>query len=45
MKMNDSDIMTKCSTNVSPLINKHLHSVSVSQLQYGINRLNSPKSD
>ena len=45
MKMNDSDIMTKCSTNGSPLINKHLHSVSVNQLQYAINRLKSSKSD
>ena len=43
-KMNESDIMTKCSTNVSPLINKHLHSVSVNQLQYAINRLKSSKS-
>ena len=31
MKMNDSDIMTKCSTNGSSLINKHLNSVSVNQ--------------
>ena len=38
MKMNESDTMTKCSTNVSPLTNKHLHSVSVNQLQYDINR-------
>ena len=45
MKMNDSDIMTKCSTNGLPLINKHLHSVSVNQLQYAINRLKSSKSD
>ena len=37
MKMNDSDIMTKCSTSGSPLINKHLHSVSVNPLQYAIN--------
>ena len=43
MKMNDSDIMTKCS-NGSPLINKHLHSVSVNQLQYAINRLKSSNS-
>ena len=40
MKMNETDIMTKFSTNISPLINKHLHSVSINQLQYTINRLN-----
>ena len=43
--MNESDIMTKCSTNVSPLINKRLHSVSVNQLQYAIKRLKSSKPD
>ena len=45
MKMNEPDSMTKCSTNVSPLINKHLHSISVNKLQYAINRLKSLKSN
>ena len=45
MKMNASDIMTTCSTNGSPLVIKHLHSVSVNQLQYAIKRLKSSKSD